>query len=87
MLMPSPSTVVAGLLEVECREPPIVELWDAWTFAEIDAEFALMKWWDAVGDEKVSAFRAYHAAVDREEQAAAVLATRLFRSGAAAGSC
>jgi hypothetical protein len=86
MLMPSPSTVVAGLLEVEQREPRTIELWDAWTFAEIDAEFALKRWWDAVGDEKLSAFRAYRAAVDREEKAAAVLAARLVKSAAVAGS-
>lgn len=87
MLMPSPSTVVAGLLEVEDQEPATIELWDAWTFAEIDAEFALRRWWDAVGDEKETTFCAYQAALEREAQAATVLAARLFRSGAVAGSC
>jgi hypothetical protein len=87
MLMPSPSTVVAGLLEVEHHQPRTIELWDAWTFAEMDAEFALKRWWAAVGNEKLSAFSAYRAAFDREEQAAAVLAARLFKSGAVAGAC
>jgi hypothetical protein len=87
MLMPSPSTVVAGLLEAEAKEPATIELWDAWTFAEIDAEFALRRWWDAFGDEKETAFVAYRAALEREAQAATVLATRLLRRGAVAGSC
>jgi hypothetical protein len=87
MLMPTPSTVIAGLLEVEYQEPAIVELWDAWTFAEIDAEFALRRWWDALGDEQDTAFCAYQAALEREAQAANVLAARLLRSGATAGWC
>jgi hypothetical protein len=87
MLMPSPSTVVAGLLEAEYQEPATIELWDAWTFAEIDAEFALRRWWDAFGDEQETAFCAYQAALEREAQAATVLAARLSRSGAVPGSC
>jgi hypothetical protein len=87
MLMPTPSTVIAGLLEVEYQEPAIIELWDAWTYAEVDAEFALRRWWDAFGDEKKTAFCAYRAALEREAQAATVLATRLSRSGAVPGSC
>jgi glutathione S-transferase len=87
MLMPSPSTVVAGLLETEPKEPAIIELWDAWTFAEIDAEFALRRWWEAFGDETETAFCAYRAALEREAQAATVLAARLSKSGALAGSC
>jgi hypothetical protein len=87
MLMPSPSTVVAGLLEAGYKEPATIELWDAWTFAEIDTEFALRRWWDAVGDEKETTFCAYQAALEREAQAAAVLAARLVRSGAVAASC
>jgi hypothetical protein len=87
MLMPTPSTVVAGLLEVEYQEPATIELWDAWTFAEIDTEFALRRWWEAAGEEKETTFCAYQAALEREAQAATVLAARLARSGAAAGSC
>jgi hypothetical protein len=85
--MPSPSTVVAGLLEVGYKEPATIELWDAWTFAEIDTEFALRSWWDAVGAEKETTFCAYQAALEREAQAATVLAARLRRSGAVAASC
>jgi hypothetical protein len=86
MLMPTPSTVIAGLLDVEYPEPATIELWDAWTYAEVDAEFALQGWWDAVGDEKDIAFCAYQAALEREAQAATVLAARLLRSGPV-GTC
>jgi hypothetical protein len=58
-------------------EPPTMELWDAWVFAEVDSELTLRRWWDASPEERSAAFSAYGAALDREEQAAAVLAERL----------
>jgi hypothetical protein len=53
------------------------ELWDAWVFAAFEAELALDAWKKAASGLKESAFAAYHAALDREEQAAAALASRI----------
>jgi hypothetical protein len=78
--------VITALTEVEVVETPTVELWDAWVFAEIDAEFALKRWWDAAGSERTNAFASYCAALDREASAAAALEFRLTVSGAVAGS-
>jgi hypothetical protein len=78
MLFPSPPTVIAGLTELQFHHPPTLELWDAWAFAEIDAEFALQAWWGATGGDRASAFAAYTAALEREEQAAVVLKRRLI---------
>jgi hypothetical protein len=58
-------------------DPPVVELWDAWAFAEVDAELALRRWCDAPIAEREPLFRAYAAALAREEQAAKALQTRL----------
>jgi hypothetical protein len=54
-----------------------IELWDAWTFAEVDAEVALKRWWDAPDGDRSAAFAAYSAALDREAQAAKALQMRL----------
>ena len=53
------------------------KLWDAWAFAAVEAELALDAWTRATRDLKATAFSAYRAALDREEQAAAQLAARL----------
>ena len=53
------------------------QLWDAWAFAAMEAELALAVWNKAKHDLKAAAFAAYQAALDREEQAAAVLAARV----------
>jgi hypothetical protein len=50
------------------------ELWDAWAFAAVEAQLALKTWIDAPMDGKGDAFFSYRAALDREEQAATVLA-------------
>jgi hypothetical protein len=76
MLMPSPSSVIAGLAQF-VQEPRTIDLWDAWAFAELDAEFALERWWAAADSERAIAFAAYGAALEREAQAAAVLEARL----------
>ena len=53
------------------------ELWDAWAFAAIESELALDAWRKAAHGLKEAAFAAYHAALDREEQAATALASRI----------
>jgi hypothetical protein len=53
------------------------ELWDAWAFAAVEAELALDAWSRAARELKATAFAAYRAALDREEQAAAHLAARI----------
>jgi hypothetical protein len=79
MLIPRAATIFTEPAGLSDSEPPLLEIWDAWAFAEIDAEFALKRWWDAADGERASAYAAYQAALDREAQAAAVLAmqTRL----------
>lgn len=56
---------------------PPAELWDEWALAARAAELALNAWNKAEHKLKKTAFAAYHAALDREEQAAAALAARL----------
>jgi hypothetical protein len=53
------------------------ELWDAWAFAAMEAELALDAWKQAAHGLKATAFATYHSALDREEQAAAALASLL----------
>jgi hypothetical protein len=52
-------------------------LWDAWAFAAMEAELALEVWNKTKHDLKAAAFATYRAALDREEQAAAILAARI----------
>jgi hypothetical protein len=77
MLVPNPSVVLKALVDSPPREAPTIELWDAWLFAELDAEFALKRWWEAAGGERADAFVAYRAALEREAQAAQALEVRL----------
>ena len=53
------------------------DLFDAWMFAEADATLAIATWRAAPSEEKGDAYAAYVAALDRETQAARVLALRL----------
>jgi hypothetical protein len=53
------------------------QLWDAWAFAAMEAELALDAWKRAAVGLKDAAFAAYRAALDREEKAAAELASRI----------
>ena len=57
-------------------------LWDAWAFAAVEAELALAEWFKAAHHLKDRTYTAYRDALDREEEAAARLATNL---GAQAG--
>jgi hypothetical protein len=50
-----------------------LELWDAWVFAAADATRALRDWETAGAEDRAPAYFAYAAALDREQQAAAVL--------------
>ena len=58
------------------------QLWDAWAFAAMEAELACDVWKKAAHDLKAAAFATYRAALDREEQAAAILAARVAPQGA-----
>jgi hypothetical protein len=51
----------------------LIDLWDAWLFAEADASLALGDWSCAPDAEKSDTYAAYRAALDREEQAAVAL--------------
>jgi hypothetical protein len=59
-----------------------MDLWDAWAFAAVECALALEAWTSAPHAEKELGYRSYLAALDREEQAAAVLA-RAVDPGAA----
>jgi hypothetical protein len=50
------------------------ELWDAWAFAAVEVQLAFEAWKTAARELKAAAFDSYHAALDREEQAATLLA-------------
>jgi hypothetical protein len=77
MLSPHPSVVLRELVDIPAKEAPTLELWDAWLFAELDAECALKHWWEADSWQRGDAFVAYVAALDREAQAARALEARL----------
>ncbi|HEX4733051.1 MAG TPA: hypothetical protein VH247_01455 [Thermoleophilaceae bacterium] len=80
MLSPQPSAVLDEHVDIPATEAPTIELWDAWLFAELDAECALRQWWDAESWARADAFAVYTAALDREAQAARALETRLGRA-------
>ena len=56
-----------------------VDLFDAWAFAAAEAHLALQSWQLADPAERGDAYAVYRAALDREEQAANVLAARMPR--------
>ena len=57
-------------------------LWDAWVFAAVESELALNAWKRAAMELKEATFGMYHAALDREEQAAAALASLIAPNAA-----
>jgi protein-disulfide isomerase len=79
---PNPRKQLAAKLSWAAARPEA--LWDAWAFAAVEAELALDAWLKAAQSLKEATFAAYHAALDREEQAAADLAARLTPSRGAA---
>jgi hypothetical protein len=60
-----------------------IDFWDAWAFAAVESQLALDAWMTAPHDEKELGYSAYLACLDREEQAAVVLAERVDPSAAA----
>jgi hypothetical protein len=50
------------------------ELWDAWAFAALEVQLTCEAWKAAARELKAAAFASYHAALDREERAATLLA-------------
>ena len=62
---------------LDVREMRPIDLYDAWLFAEAEASLALRAWCTAAQAAKAETCAAYRAALDREEQAARVLAQRL----------
>ena len=77
MLLPSPARILSEITGPPPKEPLVVELWDAWAFAEIDSELALKRWWEAPSSDRAYAYAAYCAALERETQAALALETQL----------
>jgi hypothetical protein len=57
---------------VSRREIP--KLWDRWAFAAVEVQLSWDAWKAAAREMELTAFLAYRAALDREEQAAAQLA-------------
>jgi hypothetical protein len=55
------------------RRPRVVDLFDAWLFAENDATLALGNWWGAPAELRADAYAGYVAAREREERAADLL--------------
>jgi hypothetical protein len=53
------------------------DLWDAWRFAAVESTLALKDWMSADPEEKQLGYAAYLACLDREEEAAIVLAERV----------
>ena len=80
------SVLLKGLGDIQTWEAPTIEFWDAWLFAELDAEAALKRWWDSSGRERADAFAAYAAALEREEIAARALQVRLGALGSYAAA-
>ena len=58
---------------LDAFRPRVVDLFDAWLFAENDATLALGSWWAAPPELKADAYAGYVAAREREERAAEVL--------------
>jgi hypothetical protein len=77
---PSPVTPMRDWSRRTLDRVPVIDLHGAWMFAQADCTLALAAWRSAAGAEKGDAHAAYVAALDREAQAAHVLACRLARS-------
>jgi hypothetical protein len=72
-----PPTVLEGDVAYGLRSAKPIDLWDAWLFAAAESSLMLDAWRRAASEQRVDAYAGYHAALDREEQAAFVLAERL----------
>jgi hypothetical protein len=72
----APAAQADGLAGWWVNAKPI-DLWELWLFAETEAALMLDAWRTASTGDKASAHAGYRAALDREDQAARVLAARL----------
>jgi hypothetical protein len=72
-----PPPVLDGAVSHSVRDAKPVDLWDAWLFAAAESSLMLQTWRVTASDQRGSAYAGYRAALDREEQAALVLADRL----------
>jgi hypothetical protein len=72
-----PPPVLDGDVSYGVRDAEPVDLWDAWLFAAAESSLMLQAWHVAGREQRVGAYAGYRAALDREEQAALVLANRV----------
>jgi 8-oxo-dGTP pyrophosphatase MutT (NUDIX family) len=72
-----PPIVFDGAAAHAVRDAEPIDLFDAWLFAEAESSLKLQAWSSAETEDKAWGHVAYCAALDREEQAARVLADRL----------
>jgi hypothetical protein len=63
------------------RRPRIENLLDAWWYAADEARWAFDVWRTSRPSDRGEAFAVYRAALDREDQAAVVLAARVLPAG------
>jgi hypothetical protein len=77
VLLPRAAMTFTELATTSSVKAPLVEFWDAWAFAEMDAELALKRWWDASAGDRAAAYAGYQAAFERETQAAAALEAQI----------
>jgi hypothetical protein len=66
-----------GHAAITLRDVQLIDLRDAWLAAEAEAGDALYAWFSGEPHERRDAYAAYVAALDREEAAAKLLASRL----------
>jgi hypothetical protein len=59
---------------VSARSAELENAYDAWRFAADESADALQAWWACPRDAREATYEAYRAALDREEQAAAMVA-------------
>jgi hypothetical protein len=70
-------TVLHGDVACSVLVAKPVDLWDAWLFAAAESSLMLEAWRETASEQRVCAYAGYRAALDREEQAALVLANRV----------
>jgi hypothetical protein len=68
----SPDTIIDAPTFGRCRP---IDLLDAWRYAQAEVEIAFREWVGAPLEERGDLHAVYRAALDREEQAALMLAT------------
>jgi hypothetical protein len=71
-----PPTVLEGEASYGVRDAKPVDLWAAWLFAAAESSL-MLEAWRVEATDRVGVYAGYRAALDREEQAALVLANRV----------